>query len=405
MSSQRFRIGKRAVTASDPGWQTVLAEARRIGQRPRCLCTESGVDMYIASAGGHLIVKRMPLSGATHAPGCESFTPPAELSGLGPLLGAAIEDDGDQTKLKLAFALSLTGAAPAPAADSEPGDTVASDPARLSMRAAVHYLWEQAGFTRSAPSTGSAHTWPVVRRALLGAARDKTTKGRSLLDSLYLPEAYDADHRAELAARHTKVMRMISAEPARGRTRLMLLLGEVAAITPGRIGHRMILTQLPEFPILLADDLHHRLNRRFSAELEMWDANEDTRLVVAGTISASRGGVPSVHELTLMTVTGAWIPYESMTERLLLDHLIDQKRSWVKGLRYNLPESASLATAVLTDTDPATALYLCDGDQRRRAIDELIADSELSSWIWDTATDLPPLPEIIAHDGISRERT
>ena len=395
MTDQLFALGERTMTASDSGWQAALAAARRSGLRPRCMCTAAGVEMYIASTGDHLIVKRMPLSGAAHAPGCDSFTPPPELSGLGPLLGAAIEDDGEYTKLKLAFALSFTGAAAAPASSSEPGDSVGSDPARLSMRGTAHYLWEQAGFNRWVPAMVGKRSWSVVRAHLLGAARDKTAKGRRLSESLYLPEAHSPEGKAEIAARHTKAMRTISPDTSGGRKRMMLLLGEVATITEGRIGHRLTLNELPDFPILLSEDLYGRMRKRFDTEFELWAADEHTRLIATATISANRSGVPSVHELTLMTVTANWIPYESLAEKLLLDHLTDRRRSFVKSLRYNLPDSRALAFAVLTDTDPATALYLADGEQQRGAIDALIAESELPSWVWDVAAELPALPSPI----------
>src|SRR3546814_10240269 len=50
----------------------------------------------------------MPNTGSDHNPGCDRYEPPAELSGLGEVMGAAIHEDPDQnvTALKLAFSLS-----------------------------------------------------------------------------------------------------------------------------------------------------------------------------------------------------------------------------------------------------------------------------------------------------------
>jgi len=47
--------------------------------------------MYIAKVGNRYIVKRMPDTGQLHSPDCDSYEPPAELSGLGEVLGSAIK--------------------------------------------------------------------------------------------------------------------------------------------------------------------------------------------------------------------------------------------------------------------------------------------------------------------------
>jgi len=49
--------------------------------------------MYVARLGEGFIVKRMPDTGSHHAPDCPSYEPPAELSGLGQVLGSAITED------------------------------------------------------------------------------------------------------------------------------------------------------------------------------------------------------------------------------------------------------------------------------------------------------------------------
>lgn len=391
MQTHEFSIAGRHITTVDPDWQIALAEARRTKVRPRCLCTRDGVEMYIASVGDHLIVKRMPMSGTGHAPGCDSYEPPPELSGLGQVLGAAINEGTEETTLKLAFALTVSGAGSPPASDSEPSDSVTADPAKLSMRATVHYLWEQAEFNRWVPAMAGKRSWSVVRRHLLAAARGKMTKGAPLASSLYLPEPWNDARKTELSARRAQVMTAIS-DTSKGRQRLLFVLAEVAAITEGRLGWKLMLAELPGFAFLLPDDLHKRMRKRFGVELELWEADEQSRLIVAGTISANRAGVPTFHELTLMPVTENWIPFESVTDKLLLDHLTDHRRTFVKGLRYNLADAKALAAAVLTDTTPATALYLASGDQQRQAVDELIAESDIDSWVWDPTAELPALP-------------
>jgi hypothetical protein len=66
--------------------------------------------MYVARLGASdgYIVKRMPDTGSHHAPDCPSYEPPAEVSGLGQVLGSAITEDPatGETTLKLDFPMS-----------------------------------------------------------------------------------------------------------------------------------------------------------------------------------------------------------------------------------------------------------------------------------------------------------
>ena len=98
-----YRIGTDRFTGDSPELQRALEACRPAKLRPLCLCHEPGVPMYIAPAAGHLIVKRMPNSGGDHAPACDSYEPPAELSGLGQVMGTAIHEDPDAGLTALPF--------------------------------------------------------------------------------------------------------------------------------------------------------------------------------------------------------------------------------------------------------------------------------------------------------------
>lgn len=132
-----------------PAAQQELSRAKAARLRPLCLCTSPGVEMYIAAAGQHLIVKRMPGTAAEHDPGCRSWLPPGELSGYGAVGEQSIVDnpaDGT-TALRLGFSLSKTGNRAAPEPSGSPSGTVQSDGNKLSLRAVLHYLWDEAELT------------------------------------------------------------------------------------------------------------------------------------------------------------------------------------------------------------------------------------------------------------------
>src|SRR5690242_11502323 len=105
---QRYEIDGRLFDEDGPALQAALGRIHHTKIRPLCLCTRPGIPMYVAKANGHYLIKRMPESGAGHAADCGSYDPPAELSGLGEVLGHAIKEDIEDgtTALRLDFALN-----------------------------------------------------------------------------------------------------------------------------------------------------------------------------------------------------------------------------------------------------------------------------------------------------------
>jgi Protein of unknown function (DUF1173) len=111
-----YQVANQIISLGDPEATPRLVEAHSRRERPLCLCRQPPIEMYIAKRGDKYFVKRMPNTGADQDPACESYAPPAELSGLGEVLGSAIQEsvDNGTTVLKLAFSLTrLPGRAPA----------------------------------------------------------------------------------------------------------------------------------------------------------------------------------------------------------------------------------------------------------------------------------------------------
>ena len=65
---QQMTVADTVFSDGAPGIEALLGAAYTAKQRPRCLCTEAGIPMYIAHVGERLIVKRMPNTGHLHAP-------------------------------------------------------------------------------------------------------------------------------------------------------------------------------------------------------------------------------------------------------------------------------------------------------------------------------------------------
>ena len=390
MRTYEFAAGFTA-TPQTERWEEILARAYAAKIRPKCLCKprEDAPKMYIAAVRGAHVLKRMPFSGARHAPHCDHYEAPPELSGLGQVSGSAIREDpdSDTTTLNLDFALTKGAARAQPAGGATEHDSVRSDGTKLTLRATLHYLYDEAGLTRWSPRMRGRRSWAVVRRELLQAAGNKLAKGKSLTDLLFIPDAYSAEHAAEIAAeRARKLARLAECPGSR-----MLLIAPVKHIDQARFGHKIVLKHLPDMPLMVNDDLHKRLTVRFAVQLALWGQLDSTMLLLIGTFSQPVSGLYALEAGCLVNVNGGWIPFETAHEYQLLEGLAERRYS--KGLRYNLPSTKPLASAVLYDSEQPTALYIVEADasdEQRAAAEQLATGSGLASWWWDVRKDLMP---------------
>ena len=392
-----YEVGGQRLEVASRGFADAIAAAHAAHQRPRCMCLASGVEMYVARLAGlndSFIVKRMPETGNRHAPDCPSYEPPPEVSGLGQVLGSAITEDPatGETTLKLDFALSKAAGRstmPAPGGD---GDSVASTGTKLSLRGLMHYLWDQAELTRWQPGFTGKRTWGTVRRHLLQAVENKITRGDSLRSRLYVPEPFSVDQRDAIKARRAAQWSQTIAAPGKPQ-HLMLLLGEVKEIVRARYGFKGVIKHVPDQAFALDEQLYRRLGRRFESELALWGAADDIHMVMIATFSVSAAGLPMIAELSLMPVTRQWLPIEDGFEKELVDRLVAEGRSFVKGLRYNLGKKSTLASVTLIDCQGAAHLLFVvptgieDVERFRQC------DPSTSVWMWHPASEaMPPLP-------------
>lgn len=390
-----YEVGGRRFEIRSPRFAEAIADAHSSHLRPRCMCMVEGVEMYVARLGDSYIVKRMPDTGNHHAPDCPSYEPPAEFSGLGQVLGSAITEDPatGETTLKLDFPLTkVPGRTAMPPAGGE-SDSVSSSGTKLSLRGLLHYLWDQAELTRWHPGFTGKRTWATVRRHLLQAAEHKIARGDALRARLYVPEPFSIDERDAINARRLAQWRDAVAAPGK-QQHLMLLIGEVKEIVPARYGYKAVVKHVPDRAFVLDEHIYRRLGRCFESELALWTASEDVHMVAIATFSVGTTGVPFIAELCLMPVTRYWLPVEDACEKQLVDRLVADGRSFVKGLRYNLNAASTVASATLTDSKDPTALLLVtsawieDQEWHREGF-----NPRKPAWLWRPSDEpMPALP-------------
>lgn len=386
------------------GFQASLKNAYPQKIRPLCPCRHPPVAMYIAQVNGHFIVKRMPNTGSDHDLECDSYEIPVGLSGLGQLLGSAIkENSGDGlTALKFGFSLSKGPTKTIPTGNAEEKNSVKTDGNKLSLRGTLHYLWEQAGFNKWSPGMAGKRNWFVIRKYLYEAAKDKTAKNISLDKLVYIPEAFKLDRKHELTQRRLAAIHSLRNGDNKHK-QLILMVGELKELAAARFGHKMVVKHLPDFPIMLNNDIYHRLLKRFNVEIELWSANESGHLMVIGTFGINDSGIASFEEIALMMVTENWIPYDNADELRLINSLTQANQRFIKCLRYNLPSTVPTASLLLDDKDKmAAALFICPSsasETYKNDLNALIENSEINTRLWDAGNEvLPKFPFQVSED-------
>ncbi len=396
-----YAIGDQRWARDEPGFADAIAKAHEQHSRPRCLCQPSGpgVDMYVARVLNGHTVKRMPNTGSQHATTCPSYEPPAEFSGLGPLVGTAIVENPatGMTTLKLDFPMSkLPGRAAQPPSASTSSSVVAHGN-RLGLRALLHYLWDQAELTHWKPGFAGRRTWGTVRKHLLQAAENKFVHAHALLGSLYIPEVFSVEQRKAIQSRRQRMW--ANAAPRYGQPQaLLLMVAEVKVIAPARYGHKAVFKHLPDQVFALDDALYRRLGRSFEHELTLWGTEPDLHLIMIATFRVEEAGTPGFVELSLMLTNAQWLPVDDGWDRQLVGALVRQGRSFVKSLRYNVPSTHALVSASLLDCGPTPCpLFI----ERAHTSDATTSDGyalrthEINTplWQWQTViASMPPLP-------------
>lgn len=405
-----YRIGEELIEKGSNQLEGMLAAIHGSRIRPVCLCRPAGIEMYVVHLEGRHFIKRMPNTGGDHDPSCASYEPPAELSGLGQVLGTAIVENPDigTTTLKLQFSLTKASGRAAPTPGEGASDSVRTDGTRLSIRALLHFLWDQAGFQKWSPAMHGKRNWSVLRKYLLQASRHKNTKGSELADLLYIPEPFSLERKEGIAQRRTaQLSRIAEGHGQTGARKLMVLIAEVKELAPSRNGYKLIAKHLSDFHFLMNPDLHKRLVKRFDLEISLSASIEGTHLVAIATFGVNKAGVASIEEMGLMVTTDSWIPFESLPEKNLIDKLSRDERRFIKALRYNLADTRPLAAAVLTDTHVPTVMYIHPpgaGEEYAIALAELVDGSKTASWIWHPdQEEMPPLPQVETASAFARE--
>jgi hypothetical protein len=122
-------------------------------------------------------------------------------------------------------------------------------------------------------------------------------------------------------------------------------------------------------------------------------------MVMIATFSVAAAGIPAIVELSLMPTTRHWLPVEDGFEKQLVDRLVVDGRSFVKGLRYNLGAGSEIASVTLTDCEDSAPLLFVDHSGIDGSGRQLhTGDPTVPVWLWNPSSEaMPSLPPRRSH--------
>lgn len=359
---------------TSPDYQALLANAYKNKQRPLCLCNPKGIPMYISKLGDHYILKRMPNSAVSHNPSCAIYELPPELTGLTPLKESAISEDEATgiTTLRLEFSLTKKPGKAPPESHGTEVTTVKAQNSKMSLRAFLHYLYDSSGLNKFTQNEFSRRNWSTVRRALLESAAKLVSKQIPILDRILIPEMFKLDDKDKIAARLNKYFSKFSLDG--DEVKIGILVGEVKSFSEARIGKKLIVKHLPNDPFFMEEKTYKSVAKHFDDVLSLWNENERYHLIIISTFYLSASKAPHVIEMSLMLSEDNWIPIESTAEARLCTQLIAQKRHFIKPLRFNVPRTNFMPSAILTDMgDVPHPIYLLPPEPSENTLEQLEA--------------------------------
>ena len=389
--------GARHDPASEAG-QEALVRAQAARTPVYCACSSLEPAMYIARITDRLIVKRMPGTGFEHAPECGSFEAPEHLSGLSELQGSAIQEDPEQdmTLLKLDFALSKRAARGAmPEMGAGTATEAVGNPKKLGLTGLLHYLWQEADLTKWVPAMEGKRWWAVVASSLRRAAHGKSAKGFALSEALLIPEAFKLERKEEITARRSHKLESIANRGGKGAA-LGLLIAEYKSHAPTRLGARFVFKHMSDLSFFADADLTARFERVFKGQLELADMVQGSKVIVMASFEQSKAGYPVLQQIAMMLVDQNWLPFEHTRELVLIERAVEQKRRFVRQLRYNLKPDAVISTLVLNDLSAPVACFVTPPSASGDVITQtqtMVAETDYATWLWGQEPMMPALPQ------------
>ena len=325
--------------------------------------------LAIKTNGRRVWLARYPDSGHHHRSDCVWHTHPADWSGRAAYTPDVITTRGGVSSIK--FRIDRQARIdPEPFHDPQPywtrnrwsvkrrRDPV---PTRMTECGLLDFLWEEAGLNIWHPRF-IRRSWPIATNQVLEAAERILWGRQPLADALLVATGGTEENRGSTIADNLNKL----ATAGERKRRVMLLTGLTRPFgTDVEADKRVFVPTLTGYADYRFRTFTDAAIARQTAERypNAWQAlQEREKGTITSRIIALIVAVPNPDraspghwflntvDMALMQTTGTFLPFHNTYERMLIDRLVEQDRTFMKPLRYDNPPQV-LANIVLLDTD------------------------------------------------------
>lgn len=356
-----------------PAGQRLLMAWQDGHARPRCLCTDTGIELQVVRRGHRWHLAKLPGTGFLHAADCPwGDGPQASLTSGAVVYGPAARYANDDGAVHLLYEPMVSRAVPAPA---------------VSLDGVLDTLIERAQMFLAAPEQPARH-WGALRSDLGRAAGEIHLDESLLSGGLLIAEHFRKDGFEAALARQEG---FLSGDGPR------FILGRLKEIVGTEHGWRLSLKDLPSTRFWVPRRLGQALAQREDG-YAILDAPPTQALVLA-QVRPSHGNHAhsfQVQTLALRRVDAQFRPAQSEPEDRVAAQLGERHLAFERVLRFDAPWEAPLADYVVTAGTRRRLVFVLHPTRRltadaakRTAAKRLLAAGELVS-VFEDGTWLHP---------------
>ncbi len=248
----------------------------------------------------------------------------------------------------------------------------------------------------------------VIQKYVYEAAAELRLKGKVLADRLYIPERFDEAMKEQISARRRERLSVLRPSDG-GGYEMALVVGEFKDVIESAGAIRIRLRHMSDAPLTMAAKDWLRLQRRFNwmFDLKASEAGDQVRVIMCLLVYAKQEHVLHVDTATCMLTSRNWIPLDAAFEVDLERKLTEEKRRFLKPLRYDAGPTEAFPNFLLLDTGSVpTPLHVLSGFMSKAAFaakEKAIARIDPVPWIWHANEPMKPLPPVVARPAVVPE--
>jgi hypothetical protein len=382
----RIRIGdecfERDAALVNPRLQVLIETARENNLAIECLCRgdNSPIPLYSRRLADHLILCRMPDSGLSHHADCVfhgETTHSHAQTVQGERVEAIEEDEAGITHIRLAAPLTIVPIAERQDAKPNADVTQKRSPPKPSITelGLLRYLWHVARFNRWYPNMAGKRSWATVAYHLGKTAQSIDVRGVMLSDRMLVVPA-----RVE---QMSVVSTFVEEQEITAKTDVFLLIGLVKRVEANN-GHSYIAVQNLRERLWFPDDVWRRARTGWQEASAAVEQCEGQCVVIAGVTINERGYLKTRYA-SFMAITKDFLPFVTGWEAQLMQHLVDQNRSFAVRLT---PDDITAGIALIDTAEKYERLAIVPRGG--------VAFGDTARWVWNqNLGNIPALPPIV----------